>query len=297
MSESECSEFAQSRILDEIQNFSKKLNGQTRQVRFSPRVMRMALSLYLKGPSAYEAFCHSSIQVLPSLSTLKKLKANMTPKEGTFPRCYGWFRDEFFTTGVAAEGDCYGHIVCDEMKLKSDFYWNPSTHQCVGIVVDGGPEDKIDLVKEVQKLYADSVWQDINDEDDENNEHARLFKLLRSGNEPEASLNWLNEQEHVSFPNPADPTRRVAMFHCTTHGLKNMQNALLNSNSKTPKARHFTMGTVKFGWDTVVRTFKRDQKRGGGTTDTSLKHFLLSILISGTRWMLLWRRIRFASTL
>jgi hypothetical protein len=360
ISEKECDEFANN-ILEEISNFSKRMNDQPKRVRFSPRVMRMALSLYLKGPTAYESFRKSSIQVMPSVSTIKKLKADMTPKEGTFPRCYGWFYDEFFATNIATEADRVGHIVCDEMKLRSDFYWNPATHKCVGIVVDGGPDDRIDLLNEVKKLYADSAFEAFDDDCDtteanhgtevnhatldsssvkkngkdysisltvnqyrfrsaNNHTHtgefffnngslsgdellrqvkqvifgyeiigvriygivcdgggnnARLFKLLRSGNEPTEGESWLKE-EHVSFLNPADPTRRIAMFHCTTHGLKNMRNALLNSapkkNGGERSPRHFAIGDVKFGWNTIVKTFERDRGRGDNVPDTALRY-------------------------
>ena len=43
------------------------------------------------------------------------------------------------------------------MKLKSDFYWNPCTHKCVGIVVEGDNNDRVDLVGEVRKLYSNSL--------------------------------------------------------------------------------------------------------------------------------------------
>ncbi len=303
----------------------------------------MALSLYMKGPTAYEAFRKqmSTIQIImPSVSTLKKLKSNMTPKEGTFPRCYGWYQDEFLSSAGAhvTESDFYGHIMCDEMKLKLDFYWNPATHKCVGIVIDGDLEQQIDLAGEVRKMYADSVFDSNNEEpgasksnvdssysvslsvnqyrfcsannhthtgefffnngslsgdellyqvkqvifgyemigvrilglvSDGGGNNARLFKLLRGGNDPAEGCSWLPE-EHMSFPNPADPSRRIAMFHCTTHGLKNLQNALFASYPKKDKAtRDFTVDHIHFGWESIVSCFERDKQRP--VADTSLK--------------------------
>ena len=87
----------------------------------------------------------------PSISTLKKLKSKMTPKEGTFPMIYAWFRDEFMN---GSSDPVYGHIMCDEMKLRSDFYWNPKNRKCVRIVVEGD-KDRISLADEVAKLYKD----------------------------------------------------------------------------------------------------------------------------------------------
>ena len=98
----EISDFADT-ILEEISNFSKVKIDHNCHVRFSPCVMRMALSLYLKGATAYKAFQQFNIQVMPSISALRKLKYAMTPKEGTFPKCYGWFKDEFFDTGLSTE--------------------------------------------------------------------------------------------------------------------------------------------------------------------------------------------------
>ncbi len=343
-------------ILDEIENFTRVQSNKPRQVRFSPRVMRMALSLYLRGPKAYEVFRQGSIQVMPSISSLKKLKTSMTPNEGTFPRCYGWFYDEFFAASLATEADRFGHIICDEMKLKSDFYWNPSTHRCVGIAVDGEDIDKrIDLVKEARKLYTDCVWkrdaEETTDTSGENNEaataspkeeipddtkssysvslsvnqfrfrsaanhthtgeffynngslsgdellrqikqvimgyemigvriiglscdgggnNARLFKLLRFGKSPKDDQCWLDD-DLVSFPNPADPTRSIAMFHCTTHGLKNLRNALHSSQQSEHKqgTKDFSLHNTSFGWKTVIRSYQRDKKRN--SPDSALR--------------------------
>ena len=64
---------------------------------------------------------------------------------------YAWFRDEFMN---GSSDPVYGHIMCDEMKLRSDFYWNPKNRKCVGIVVEGD-KDRISLADEVAKLYKD----------------------------------------------------------------------------------------------------------------------------------------------
>ena len=42
---------------------------------------------------------------------------------------------------------------------------------------------------------------------------------------------WLSE-EFMSFVHPVDPSRRVYAFFCSTHGLKNLRNALFNSQER-----------------------------------------------------------------
>ena len=75
--------------------------------------------------------------------------------------------------------------------------------------------------------------------------NARLFKLLCFGKEPTEGQSWLDE-DLVSFANLADPTRWIAMFHCTTHGIKNMQNALQSSSSESKCTKHFQIDGVSF---------------------------------------------------
>jgi hypothetical protein len=99
--------------------------------------------------------------------------------------------------------------------------------------------------------------------------NARLLKLLRNGKELDEGQSWLDEDQ-VSFANPADPTRQIAVFHCTTHNLKGSRNALLNSDSLSKKpSRDFRFGSVKFGWQTIRRTHSRDQRKS--VPDTSLR--------------------------
>ena len=179
--------------------------------------MRMALSLYLDGQSSYNTFRDSSIQAMPSVSTLKKLKASMTPEEGTFPRCYGWFDDEYLSQSKN-ELDFHGHIMCDEMKLKSDFYWNPATHKCVGIVVSGEFEQRIDLADEVSKMFADSQSNDEGEKNAETDESS--FSVSLSVNQ--FRFRSANNQTHTGefFFAIARTSPRWAQGHFQFHALK-----------------------------------------------------------------------------
>jgi hypothetical protein len=156
--EEECSRFAKE-IVEEITAFSLKAVGKDKQVRFSPSVMRMALSLFVKGgKTAYDIFRDTSLQAMPSISLLRKLKSKMTPEEGTFPLIYGWLCDAKVQERRTRDHDL-GHIMCDEMKLKSDFYWSPTSHKCIGIVVSDTIEKRVKLADEVMKLVGDSEKQ------------------------------------------------------------------------------------------------------------------------------------------
>lgn len=57
--------------------------------------------------------------------------------------------------------------------------------------------------------------------------NARLFKLLR-GRAVLGEESWLDE-ELVCVENPYDPSRHICLFHCSTHDLKAMRNALFTS--------------------------------------------------------------------
>ena len=67
----EIDHFASS-ILEQIQCFKKKLDGNDKQVRFSPTIVRMAFSLWSKSNSAYRELLESNLLILPSESTLKR---------------------------------------------------------------------------------------------------------------------------------------------------------------------------------------------------------------------------------
>ena len=58
----------------------------------------------------------------------------MTPKEGTFPMLCSWFKDSL-QSGKCQKKDLIGMMLMDRMKMRSEFYLNPKTDQCVGLVV------------------------------------------------------------------------------------------------------------------------------------------------------------------
>jgi len=75
-------------------------------------------------------------------------------------------------------------------------------------------------------------------------------------------MGWLKD-EHVLINNPANPMKKIAVWFCSTHKLKNMHNALLRCDN----SQHFSKEGVAMSWSVIVDTFKRDRNRGAPITD------------------------------
>jgi hypothetical protein len=87
-----------------------------------------------------------------------------------------------------------------------------------------------------------------------------LFKLLRKG----LKLDLVGVERvapgYLKFINPCDPTREIAIFNCSTHNLKNVRNALLESDLPSGK-RNFQFEGAPFGWKHIRETYNRDCAR------------------------------------
>ena len=89
--------------------------------------------------------------------------------------------------------------------------------------------------------------------------NTRLMKLLRDGREvPEGG--WL-PLETVVAVNPYDPSRRICLFHCSTHELKSLRNALYTSWTKVGKKQFLDANDVKIGKGLVEEMFQKDRQR------------------------------------
>jgi hypothetical protein len=98
-----------------------------------------------------------------------------------------------------------------------------------------------------------------------------FFKLLRDGLKLVLVGVERVETGYLTFINPYDTSRRIAIFNCSTHNLKNVRNALLESDSPSGK-RKFQFEGVEFGWN-IRETFDRDCEREKANTvkETPLK--------------------------
>jgi len=127
----------------EQQENNKKEKG----VRFSPCVLHMALAIYTQSKVGYEELRKSSIDVMPSASTLACIKSKMQTTDGICPKTYQWFYDN--TVCQIPDQDRAGHLMCDKMQLKSGIYWNTANHKLSRFASD---LDELDLAKEIQSL-------------------------------------------------------------------------------------------------------------------------------------------------
>jgi hypothetical protein len=123
-------------VLTEIDNYTKKLNGKTTQLRFHPLIMRLAMNLYMSLPLAYMDLQKSTIFALPSESTLKKKKSEHSVKDSKNVTIY--MLDSFAHEEKATEPNriYIGHLECEEFKLKTGLCWKTTSHELIGFADD-----------------------------------------------------------------------------------------------------------------------------------------------------------------
>ena len=86
-------------------------------------------------------------------------------------------------------------------------------------------------------------------------ENMRGVKLFQLGKDPTDQMSWLSK-DCCTFPNPADPSCRVAVVLCSTHNGKGGRNQLRASSnqaedsidSKTLCTKYFLNKGVFFTW-------------------------------------------------
>ena len=89
--------------------------------------------------------------------------------------------------------------------------------------------------------------------------NTRLMKLLRDNRHlPEGG--WL-PLETVVAVNPYNPSRRIRLFHCSTHELKSLRNALYTSWTKVGKKQFLDKNDVKIGKGLVEEMFQKYRQR------------------------------------
>jgi len=304
-------------VLDEVKNVSRRLAEKPTAVRFSPRVMRLALGLWMKSPSAYKVLQESGLLVVPSVTTLKRTKAAAAVSDGLCPEIFGWLSSNF--KNHSGEKGMAGHLMCDEIKIKSGVAWNTATHRTVGLV---GREGRVSLTDEVKSLLRGEAPPEGGEtaaaEESETATYVNQWKLrsvygrtfllsfffnggslagdelmrqllhvslmaelagvrvlglcldagggnsslasLLRGGEGVGDCSWLSE-ELVTFASPADPSRKTAVFFCSTHNLKAQRNALASSKRSFASA-----DGVSFGLESIKRCHARDQARRSSKT-------------------------------
>ena len=104
---------------------------------------------------------------------------------------------------------------------------------------------------------------------DGDSQNMRGINLFRLGKDLTDQMSCLSI-DYCDFPNPADPSRRLALVLCATHDGKGDRNQLRASgnqaeysiNSKESYAKYLLNKGVNFTWITIERCFDRCSKKG-----------------------------------
>jgi hypothetical protein len=91
--DNERKEFAE-HILGEIKNMSNCMSGKKSQQRYSPKLIRMAMALWLRDNKAYEEFQEADYYMLPTIPHLKDIKSAFQSRDGEDPKIHCRFKDE-----------------------------------------------------------------------------------------------------------------------------------------------------------------------------------------------------------
>jgi len=83
------------------------------------------------------------------MRTLQQMKSKMMQEDGISPTTYQWFYDEVVSS-LPVEAQ-QGHLMCDEMQLKSGVYWNTQTHKLVGFASDTSDLNLLDELHALEK--------------------------------------------------------------------------------------------------------------------------------------------------
>ena len=132
----ESEEFAQF-MIDEIKNKARAMSGKKTTVRLLQGILRTALTLYLRLQVGYEEFKENSPECLSSVQTLRMLPLKMRVNDGYNATIYGWFFDKRINSGDrrnSQTSSVCGHLIFEEMKLKTGVCWRSSDHKACGFV-------------------------------------------------------------------------------------------------------------------------------------------------------------------
>lgn len=148
-SESNVRNFAEL-CVNAIKNFTKVVNGQEKQVRFTPLTLRAALSLWMRCKKGYAVHRALSVDIMPSESRLKGILKGNRVNEGKCAKLYGWFYDNHVSK---CDGCINAHLMHDELKLVNDVYWNCSNNLMVGLAASVGEFNQLLPEIEVANLF------------------------------------------------------------------------------------------------------------------------------------------------
>jgi hypothetical protein len=104
--------------------------------RYHPQVIRFALSIHSKSPSAYRELRNSGALILPSERVLRDYKNYFKPKAGISKENVESFREK---TSSFSPVQIYVAVVMDEMKIQSNLVFYKVSGDLVGFIDLGDP--------------------------------------------------------------------------------------------------------------------------------------------------------------
>jgi hypothetical protein len=92
-----------------------------------------------------------------------------------------------------------------------------------------------------------------------------LFGIFRNVNKEIKDSDAILDEDMVSMINPYEPSRRIWLFHCSAHNVKNVRNNLFRSfEGSDPKRTKLLMrylDGVVFGWQSILDSYLRQKER------------------------------------
>jgi hypothetical protein len=122
-------------ICSELNNTVLKLNGDKKQIRFHPIILKVAYNIYpyLKSKKSEVKINHGQDFALYALHSFECFQNQDTSKTSE---------------------PMFGQICCDEMKVKSGLVWRSSNHELVGFAND---------LKKIDEIISEFVLEKEND--------------------------------------------------------------------------------------------------------------------------------------
>jgi len=130
-------------LFEQLTNEERKFSGNNKTVRYSPRTISIAMSIFQRSQKAYsELRDRDKSRVWPSISHLSTLRGSRRHNSGNNSDQYVDARE----TCIATRGGFIGmdgEIICDECKIVGNLVFNSHNHNIEGLTDDGNDMDTL----------------------------------------------------------------------------------------------------------------------------------------------------------
>jgi len=136
---------------ENIEQLKQGVRGRGNAVRYSPEIIRIAMAIYMRSPSALEALRGFNVLPLPSERTLRRYATTSSHPSGFSPELHLQFvlsRERFrihwlqrFGNEVPRLKDCM--LIYDEIKIVAGVSYNTADNSIIGFADDMSKLDNI----------------------------------------------------------------------------------------------------------------------------------------------------------